>query len=116
MGRIVTIPAGDYNKHVEPGDVVAVLAWSTKPRLITHVGRESLFLVRLRASWCWRGRRSATAAHPLPLRVEILRRATDETRALAKRFDAWSRADVTDADWKRVCDLQIAAIKCSCGS
>lgn len=112
MSRTVTVPRGDFTKYVEPGDIVDLHGRS---RMIVDVGRNCIAFVRFRSSYIWRGsERNATVWWDLPIRVTVLRRATDETRLLAERFLAWFEKPVPQKAWERVCALSVAAIKCEC--
>lgn len=111
---MITVPHGDVPKGVRPGDIVR-FEGSQYARMVVYVGRHSISFVRLRSSRHWkRHHRNATAFHSLPKRLWLLRRATAETSALARRFENWLREPVSDRDWQRVCALQVDAIKCEC--
>lgn len=127
---VVATRGSSFPKAVQPGDVVRFVrqtgmrAGRTEwARLVTSVGKSVITFLRLRSSWCWEpnaaagrvGGRSATVAYDLPMRLEILRRATPTTRDLAFKFREWVHGVIaTDADWQRACDLAIDAIKCRC--
>lgn len=110
-GNSIVIPRGNSPKPIDQGDIVL---FHDRVRLICDVGKS---MISFRASAYWDGDevQNPRVWYNLPVKVKLLKRATDDTFRLAERFNNWTKEiPVPDSYWKKVCDLQVAAIKCEC--